>query len=150
MHSFPRPGTLPAPPDPVGAYCAVMIRGGLGFVSGQFPFEGGRMLYSGRADRLDPATARAAARLAALNVCAQIERALGGWTGFAGLCRVDGMVAAGPGFTGHAAILDAASEAFVGLLGPEFGAHARSASAAPALPGNAPVELVVSFALDRS
>ena len=143
MTDFP----LPAPPDPVGAYVPVVIRGTTGFVSGQFPIEAGRMLFTGRADRLDLGTAQAAARLAALNVCAQIRRALGGWAGFAGLCRVEGIVAAGPAFTGHAAILDGASNAFIALLGPELGAHARSATSAPALPGDAPVELVVSFAL---
>jgi enamine deaminase RidA (YjgF/YER057c/UK114 family) len=147
MSRFPPPGSLPSPPDPVGAYRAVVIRGGMGFVSGQFPIEAGRMAITGRADRLEAGTARHAARLAALNVCAQIERALDGWTRFGGLCRVEGIVAAGPDFTGHAAILDGASEAFVALLGPELGAHARSASSAPALPGDAPVELVVSFVL---
>jgi enamine deaminase RidA (YjgF/YER057c/UK114 family) len=150
MRSFPCPGALPSPPDPVGAYRPVVIRGGMGFVSGQFPIEQGEMRFAGTADRLDREALRAAARLAARNVCAQIERALGDWRGFVGLCRVDGIVAAGPGFTGHAAVLDAASETFVALLGSELGAHTRSASSAPALPGNACLELVVSFAVERA
>ena len=146
--STPIRPSLPAPPDPVGAYSAVVIRGSLGFVSGQFPLTEGKMLGAAASrDRPDLESLKAAARIAALNVLAQIERALGSWQRFEGLCRVDGIVAAPEGFTAHAKVLDSASELFVELLGPVRGAHARSAISSPSLPGNAAIELVVTFAL---
>ena len=143
--SWPAKVSLPPPPDPVGAYSAVVIRGGLGFVSGQFPLAAGVML--GTASQPSVEALKAAARLAAFNVVAQIGRALGSWERFGGFCRVDGIIAAPEGFTSHAIVLDAASELFVELFGPIYGAHARSAISAPGLPGNASIELVVTFAV---
>jgi enamine deaminase RidA (YjgF/YER057c/UK114 family) len=145
QHEWPDAPTLPTPPRPVGAYDAVVIRGGLGFVSGQFPLVEGAMVHKGPTadrDRL-----RLAAELAARNVAAQILQALGSWDRFVGLCRVDGIVAAPAGFADHAGVLDAASETFIRLFGPAHGAHARSAISSPGLPGNAAVELVVTFAV---
>lgn len=146
-HGWPEASGLPDPPDPVGAYRAVVIRGGLGFVSGQFPLSAGMMVEAAEDETPDMGTLKHAAGLAARNVVAQILKALGSWDRFAGLCRVDGIVAVPGRFTKHAAVLDAASEAFVSLLGPVRGAHARSATSAPSLPGNAAIELVVTFAV---
>jgi enamine deaminase RidA (YjgF/YER057c/UK114 family) len=146
--SWPAKVSLPPPPDPVGAYSAVVIRGSLGFVSGQFPLTAGVMLGTAtQPEEPDIEALRGAARLAAFNVVAQIGRALGSWERFDGLCRVDGIIAALGGFTLHATVLDAASDLFVELFGPMYGAHARSAISSPALPGNASIELVVTFAV---
>jgi enamine deaminase RidA (YjgF/YER057c/UK114 family) len=143
--SWPAKVSLPPPPDPVGAYSDVVIRGGLGFVSGQFPLTAGVML--GTATQPNVEALKAAARLAAFNVVAQIGRALGSWERFDGLCRVDGIIAVPTGFTSHAKVLDAASDLFVELFGPMYGAHARSAISSPGLPGDASIELVVTFAV---
>lgn len=143
--SWPAKASLPPPPDPVGAYSAVVIRGGLGFVSGQFPLTAGVMLGTATQPNLE--ALKAAARLAAFNVVAQIGRALGSWERFDGLCRVDGIIAVPTGFTSHAKVLDAASDLFVELFGPMYGAHARSAISSPGLPGDASIELVVTFAV---
>lgn len=145
---WPNPVSLPPPPEPAGAYSAVVIRGRLGFVSGQFPLAAGVMLgTASRSKRPDLEALKSAARLAAFNVAAQIGRALGSWERFDGLCRVDGIVSAAEGFIAHPTVLDAASELFVELFGPMFGAHARSAISSTGLPGNASLELVVTFAV---
>jgi enamine deaminase RidA (YjgF/YER057c/UK114 family) len=146
--TWPSAARLPQPPPPVGAYSAVVIRGDSGFVSGQFPLADGRMIAAPASPAAIDEMKRAAA-MAAHNVAAQILQALGSWERFAGLCRVDGIIAAPAGFTQHARILDGASEVFVALFGPVHGAHARSAISAPSLPGNAAVELVVTFAVAR-
>lgn len=148
-HEWPDAAGLPDPPDPVGAYRAVVIRGGLGFVSGQFPLSAGMMTEAGEDEAPDTERLKYAAGLAARNVTAQILKAIGTWDRFAGLCRVDGIVAVPGRFTNHAAVLDAASDVFVSLLGPDRGAHARSATSSQSLPGNAAVELVVTFAVAR-
>ena len=139
---------LPQPPAPAGRYCAVTWRGAVGFVSGQFPFRDSRLAHAGRVGvELTPEQGRECAALAAVNALAQIRAALGGWTRFGGLLRVEGHVASAPDFFAQPAILDGASELLVRVLGPELGAHARTAFHAARLPVDAPVELAVAFSV---
>ena len=138
---------LPDPPPPAGSYQPVTIRKGLGYVSGQVPVRDGRMLFTGRVGvELTPQQGKAAAELAALNVLAQIDKALPSWDQFGGLLRVEGFVASASGFTNQPEILDGASRLFTEILG-ELGQHSRAALSVEQLPMNAPVELVVTFAL---
>jgi len=140
--------SLPPAPRPLGAYRAVVVRQGLGFVSGQLPIRDGALAFRGLLGReLGVADGRAAAQLSALNLLAQIGEALGGWERFGGLFRVEGLIAATAEFTEHAAVLDAASELLLEALGAELGAHARSVCAVAGLPGGAPIEIVATFAL---
>ena len=139
---------LPAPPPPAGNYQPVTTRNGLGFVSGQVPVRDGRLLFTGRVGvELTPQQGKAAAEIAALNVLAQIDRALPSWEQFGGLLRLEGFVASASGFTSQPEILDGASDLFVDVLG-ELGQHARAAFSVEQLPLNAPVELVVTFAVN--
>ncbi len=136
---------LPDPPPPAGDYQPVMIRGGLGFVSGQVPVRDGRLVFTGRVGvELTPEQGKAAAELAALNVLAQIDKALPSWDQFGGLLRVEGFVASASGFIDQPEILDGASRLFTEVLG-ERGQHSRAALSVEQLPLNAPVELVVTF-----
>ena len=133
---------------PVGAYRRVVVRNGIGFVSGQFPLRNGSPAYIGRVgSQLDEQEGREAARLAALNVLAQIRAELGSFAAFAGLLRMDGYVASAKGFLAQPRVLDGASELFVAVLGPELGAHTRTAFSVEQLPLGYPVELAVSFAV---
>jgi len=140
---------LPLPPQPAGRYKPVLVRNGIGYVSGQFPLEDGKVRFAGRlGGELDTETARKAARLAALNVLAQISENGPGFDSFRGLLRVDGAVASSEEtHTGFPHVLDAASELFVGALGPELGAHTRTLISVPRLPLNAAIELAVTFAV---
>lgn len=141
---------LPPTPAPAGAYRSVMIRNDIGCVSGQFPFVNGELLYRGRVGaEISEVDARKAAEIAALNALAQIRSALQGFDSLEGLLRLDGHVASVPGFVSQPRILDAASEFFVAVLGPDLGAHARTASSADQLPLGACVKLVVTFAVKR-
>jgi enamine deaminase RidA (YjgF/YER057c/UK114 family) len=135
------------PPAPLGAYHAVVLRGTAGCVSGQFPVCEGRMLHPGRlGDPLDLRAGREAARMAALNVLAQIDKAVHGGLGAIELARVDGYIACAPGFDALPAVLDAASETFVEFLGKR-GSHARGLIPVAHLPGRAAIELLVLFHL---
>ncbi len=138
---------LPEPPPPAGSYSPVVIRSGLGFVSGQVPFRNGELVYTGRVGvELTAEEGQDAAKVAALNVLAQIKNALGTWEAFGGLLRVEGFVASASGFTSQPEVLDGASRLFVETLG-ELGQHSRAALSVEQLPLNASVELVVTFAL---
>jgi len=140
--------TLPVPPAPAGAYSRVVVRNGIGFISGQFPLVDGKLAYAGCVGaELSEAEGRESARLAAINVLAQIHAHLGGFDGFSGLLRVEGYVASAPGNFSQPQVLDGASDVLVAVLGPELGAHARTAFAMTQLPLGAPIELAVSFAV---
>ena len=110
------------------------------------PVRDGRLVFTGRVGiELTPDQGKAAAELAALNVLAQIDKALPSWDQFGGLLRVEGFVASASGFTSQPEILDGASRLFAEVLG-ELGQHSRAAFSVEQLPLNAPVELVVTFA----
>jgi enamine deaminase RidA (YjgF/YER057c/UK114 family) len=139
---------LPPAPPAAGSYQRVVVRGGVGFVSGQFPFLAGRLAFKGRVGaELTVQDGYAAAALAARNVLAQIQLALKGWRCFGGLLRVEGHVASAADFLRQPAVLDGASELLLRALGESLGAHARTAYHAARLPLDSPVELAVSFSV---
>ena len=136
---------LPRPPAPAGGYAPIVIRRGIGFVSGQFPIRDGALAFQGRVGIERTADeAREACRLAALNVLAHVDAATEGFDTLDGLLRLEGYVASADDFHKQPAILDAASEVFMAYLG-ERGRHARTAFAIPRLPLNATIELCVTF-----
>lgn len=133
------------PPVPLGAYKAVVVRAGIGYVSGQFPIRDSQVIHPGKlGDPLGIAAGREAARTAALNVLGQIQNTVPGGIEQVELARVDGYIACAAGFAGLPKVLDAASETFVEHLG-ERGSHARGLVPVDSLPGNAAVELLVVF-----
>lgn len=140
--------TLPAPPRPAGNYQPWMIAGHFLFLSGQFPIENGQLRYCGRVGaELSEAQGRAAARLAGLNVLAQIHAALGGgFERLETLVRVEGHIASAPDWNNAPTVLDGASDLFAAVLG-ERGRHTRAAFTPAQLPYNLAIELVVTAVL---
>lgn len=140
---------LPAPPKPAGNYQPWRIAGDLLFLSGQFPIENGQLRHTGQVGTdLTEAEGYAAARLAALNVLAQIHAALGGFDRLETLARVEGHVASAPGWLNAPRVLDGASDLFIAVLG-ERGHHTRTAFTPERLPLNLAVELVVTAVIRR-
>jgi enamine deaminase RidA (YjgF/YER057c/UK114 family) len=138
---------LPNPPKPAGNYQACVQTGNLLFISGQFPIENGQLRFTGRVGaELTVEQGYAAARLAALNVLAQIRAALGGFDRLETLLRVEGHVASAPGWNNVPKVLDGASDLFAAVLG-ERGRHTRTAFSPEQLPLNLTVELVVTAAV---
>jgi enamine deaminase RidA (YjgF/YER057c/UK114 family) len=138
---------LPTPPRAAGNYRPAVLTGGLLFISGQIPFLNGELKYRGRVGaELSEAEGGAAARLAALNVLAQINAALSGFDRLVSLVRVEGHVSSAPSYFDQPRVLDYASDLFSEVLGDQ-GVHARAAFAAPQLPLNASIELVVTAAV---
>jgi enamine deaminase RidA (YjgF/YER057c/UK114 family) len=140
---------LPDAPKPAGNYRAWVRTGNLLFLSGQFPIFNGQFQYPGRVGaELTEDHGYAAARLAALNVLAQIRAALGGFDRLETLVRVEGHVASAPGWHNVPKVLDGASDLFATVLG-ERGRHARAAFSPAWLPFNLSVELVVTASVVR-
>jgi enamine deaminase RidA (YjgF/YER057c/UK114 family) len=146
--SLARGIVLPAPPNPVGTYQRGVIVQGLGFLSGQFPIQNNQLRIIGRLGaEVSLEQGIEAAQIAAANVLAQIGRLLDdNALSFDRLIRVEGYVASANGFLDVPSVLDGASNFFLAALG-EQGRHARSALSVSHLPMNAPLELVVSFAV---
>lgn len=135
---------LPPAPKPAGNYSAAVRAGGFLFLSGQFPIVNGKPRYIGQVGAaLSEAEGYDAARLAALNVLAQIREALGGLDQLDHLVRVEGHVASALGWNDAPKVLDGASDLFRAVLG-ERGTHTRAAFTPEQLPLNHAVELVVT------
>jgi enamine deaminase RidA (YjgF/YER057c/UK114 family) len=139
---------LVLPPEPVGCYERGCIRGQVGCVSGQFPLREGRLAYRGLLGReLSVAEGEAAARLAAMNAVGQMAWLLDSqWERLEGVVRLEGYLACAVDFDQSVQVMNAASAVLLELLGDK-GQHARSLVLVERLPLEAPLELVVSFAI---
>lgn len=139
---------LPEAAAPAGAYLPYTVAGGLVFLAGQVPMDAGRVVWRGKLGAgLAVEDGRAAARLCALNLLAQLRAACDGDLDRVARClRLGGFVNCAPDFAHHPAVIDGASELMVQVFG-ERGRHARFAVGAPALPFDAAVEIEAIFAL---
>ena len=137
---------LPEPAEPAFNYVPVVVHGGLVFVSGQLPKQGGEVLIQGQVGaEVDVEAAQEAARVCTLQGLAVAAEALGGLDEISRVIRVTGYVASADGFYEQPRVIDAASELLTNIFG-EHGRHARSAVGVAALPRNAPVEIEFVFA----
>jgi enamine deaminase RidA (YjgF/YER057c/UK114 family) len=139
--------SLPTPPKAVAAYVPSCRTGNLLYVSGQLPFDAGKLLATGAVpSAVSTEAAKAAARQCGLNALAIIADALGG--GASGLDRVVRVVRLGvfvcsdAGFFQQPQVANGASELMEQVFG-EAGRHARAAVGSIALPLGATVEVEV-------
>lgn len=139
---------LPTPSAPVANYVPFVIAGSLLVISGQLPFGADAKLSPAHAGKTGGAvpveTARAAARLAAINVLAQAKAAVGDLDRIVRCVRLGGFINAAPGFSALPAIMNGASDLMVEALG-EAGRHARSTVGVAELPLEACVEVEAMF-----
>ena len=132
---------LPAAPNPVANYVPSCLAGNLLFISGQISRAADGTVTKGRlgAD-LSVDQGRAAARLAALNVLAQVKATVGDLDRVAQVVRLTGFVAAAPDFADHPQVVNGASDLMVEVLGDK-GRHARAAVGVSSLPMGCAVEV---------
>jgi enamine deaminase RidA (YjgF/YER057c/UK114 family) len=140
--------TLPAANAAIGTYVPFVHLGGQLIVSGQLPLKDGAIAVTGRlGDDVDVPAGQTAARLCALNILAQAKTALGDLDRIVQLLRLNGFVAAAPGFADHPKVVNGASDLMVEILG-DRGRHTRIAVGCASLPLNAAVEIDAVFAID--
>ena len=137
---------LPAPPAPVASYVPTVKTGDLVFVSGQIPAGPDGLKYVGIVGQdLSVDDGKAAARLCAINLLAQVKAACDGDLDRVTRCvKLSVFVNAVPGFTQHPEIANGASDLMV-LVFDEAGKHARAAVGAGSLPRNVAVEVEAVF-----
>jgi enamine deaminase RidA (YjgF/YER057c/UK114 family) len=133
---------LPAPPAPVASYVPFTLSGPLVVISGQIPLVGGKPQFIGKLGaEISLEDGKAAARLCALNLLAQLKSACGGDLDRVKRClRLGVFVNATPDFTRHPEVANGASDFIVQLLGDD-GRHARAAVGAGSLPRGVAVEV---------
>lgn len=135
--------TLPEAPQPVASYIPAARAGNLLFVSGQLCLVNGELAYKGRVgEEVSLEQGYEAARIAAVNSLAIINRELGSLDKVGRVVRVVGYVASGAGFYGQPTVINGASDLLAEVFG-EQGRHARSAVGVSSLPLNTPVEIEI-------
>ncbi|MGH6887723.1 MAG: RidA family protein [Rhizomicrobium sp.] len=138
--------TLPAPPAPVASYVPCVTTGNLVFVSGQVTAGPKGLEYLGTVGKdLSVDEGRAAARLCAINVLAQLKTALGGDLDRVRRCvKLTVFVNAVPEFAQHPEVANGASDLMGDVFG-EAGRHARAAVGAGSLPRDVATEVEAIF-----
>lgn len=136
--------TLPAPVSAVANYVPYVRSGNLVTISGQICFGPDGALAPEHAGHVganvSPEAAKAAAKLAAINLLAQLKAAIGDLDGVVRCVRLGGFISSTPDFTGQAGVMNGASDLIVAVFGDK-GRHARSTIGVAALPLGAAVEV---------
>jgi enamine deaminase RidA (YjgF/YER057c/UK114 family) len=138
---------IPATTTPVANYVSTRRTGSLLFVSGHLCKRAGTVVTGRVGDDVDTQTAYDLARLAAVDVLGTVRAALGSLDDVT-IVKLTGFVNSAPGFTEQSAVINGASDLFVEVLGPERGAHARSAIGVAQLPLGAAVEVEAIVEVD--
>ncbi|WP_298676662.1 RidA family protein [uncultured Lentibacter sp.] len=132
---------LPPTPTPAAHYVPWVTTQKTVYAAGQTPKEGTVLKYAGQlGTELTADQGYAAARLCALRLLSVLKAAAGDLENIERILKVTVFVNAAADFSEHSRVADGASEVFNGVLGAA-GSHARSTVGAPALPGNAAVEI---------
>lgn len=133
--------TLPTPAVPAANYVPFVKTGTLLFVSGQIPMGAEGIEFVGKlgADA-DVDFGRAAARLCAINLLAQVKAATGDLEALVRVVKLTGFVNSTLAFGDHPKVINGASDLMVDVLG-DRGRHARSAVGVAALPFGVAVEV---------
>jgi enamine deaminase RidA (YjgF/YER057c/UK114 family) len=139
---------LPRPAPPVANYVPSVRAGALLIVSGQLPLGADGKLAPRHVGKLGPDSgveaAREAARLAAINVLAQAQAALGDLDHIARVVRLGGFFSVEGNFDALPQAMNGASDLIAEVFG-EKGRHARTTVGVAHLPLNAMCEVEALF-----
>jgi enamine deaminase RidA (YjgF/YER057c/UK114 family) len=137
---------LPTPAAPVANYVGFVKSENHVFVSGQLPFENGKLSYLGKVgSEVSIEDAKKAARLCAIGIFAQLKVACDGNLDRVTRCIKLGIFVNGDAnFKDHPAVANGASDLMVEALG-DAGKHARAAVGSGSLPFGVSVEVDAIF-----
>jgi len=134
------------PPQPGGSYVAVNIRDNIAYVAIQFPIKEDKFFFIGRfGDNVATEEGYQAARLAAINVLAQINKFVG-FDNVIGLNHADIYYQASGDWDEGPRVANGASDLFLEVLG-ERGKHTRAIFGVERLPRSFSVALTASFTI---
>ncbi len=137
---------LPDVAAPAANYVPYIISNNHIFISGQIPFLNGEKMHIGRVgDDLSTEQGAKAAQACALNILAQVNKAVGGdWSRVVRCVKLGGFVSCTPDFTDQPLVINGASDLIANIMGSK-GQHARFAVGAPSLPLGVAVEIDAVF-----
>jgi enamine deaminase RidA (YjgF/YER057c/UK114 family) len=135
------PAPVAAPPDVRLPFELLRIHGDLGYLSGHGPFDGERLLVTGRVGaEVSVEEAYDAARATGLSMLASLKQELGDLDRVTGWIKALGFVNCAEGFNATPAVINGFSDLILAVWG-DAGRHARSAIGAGELPFGMPVEV---------
>ena len=140
---------LPNAPDPVGAYVAYKKINNLLYISGQLPISADGKLLKGKVGKdLTLEDGQNAARLCAINILAQVKKALDGDLNKVKNCiKITGFVNSTDDFCDQPKVINPASEMISNLF-ESSGKHTRAAVSTNSLPLGVAVEVDAIFELN--
>ena len=137
---------IPDAPAPVGAYVAYKVTKNLIFISGQLPVGSDGNIIKGKLGKdLNIDKGQEAAKLCAINIIAQVKKAVDGdLDKIKGCVKITGFVNSSDDFIDQPKVINAASELLTEVFGDE-GKHSRAAVSANSLPLGIAVEIDAVF-----
>ena len=140
---------IPTAPDPVGAYVAFKKTGKLIFISGQLPIgQDGKPIKGKIGKDLSLEDGQKAAKFCAINILAQVKKAVGGdLDKIKGCIKITGFVNSTDDFVDQPKVINPASELLSAVFG-DNGKHARAAVSTNSLPLGVAVEVDAIFELN--
>jgi enamine deaminase RidA (YjgF/YER057c/UK114 family) len=134
--------TIPTPAAPVANYVGYTVSGKTVYISGQLPFQDGKLTCVGKLGAgVSIDQGYAAGRQCGLNILAHLTAACGGdLDRVSRVLRLGGFVNSTPEFTDAPKCVNGASDLMVAVFG-EAGRHARAAVSVASLPAGAAVEV---------
>ena len=140
---------LPDAPSPVGAYVAFKKIDKLLFISGQLPIGTDGKIIKGKIGKdLTLEDGQKASRLCAINILAQVKKAVGGNFDKVKNCiKITGFVNSTDDFIDQPKVINPASEILSSVF-EDKGKHARAAVSANSLPLGVAVEIDAIFEID--
>ena len=139
---------LPTPAAPVANYVPFVRTGNLVVISGQICLGPDGKLSDAHKGKLgaeiSPEAGQEAARLCAVNILAQIKKAVGDLDKVVRCVRLGGFINAVPTFAAVPAVMNGASDLIVAVFGDK-GRHARTTVGVAELPADAAVEVEAMF-----
>jgi len=133
--------TLPPVAVPAAAYVPFVRSGNLVFISGHIAKKGGAAWVGQLGAGMDTAEGKSAARAIAIDLLGTLQAAAGSLDNVARIVKVLSLVNSAPTYTEHHLVTNGASELLGEVMGPQVGAHARSAFGVAQLPMGACVEI---------
>ena len=137
---------IPNAPDPVGSYVAFKKINNLLYISGQLPLDVSGNIIKGKIGKnLKLEDGQKASKLCAINIIAQVKKALDGDLNKVKNCvKITGFVNSSDDFVDQPKVINPASDILSKLFG-EKGKHTRAAVSTNSLPLGAAVEIDAIF-----